>query len=299
MSLVPQKRVYPTHDEVDPRPSYAVQWNEVQDEHYWYLEMPKPKAGARYGVMDESETEVFVLYKAISIRRGGVIRGRATRVWKAWLLDEMTLEPAERRVRSSVHVISRHVSDVSYGQVFVVKDTWRDDERRLEGEFYRCIGRVDGVAALHSFSMVRINGEDDKVESRIRRGLYVKGRPRCIDLLQPSDNVDPTVLPTTSPDRDRGNTTRYLSPRDYLPPCDTSEVSPRGKTHSRLVMESYGWSIRYAKSLLELVRAFRDAIQGKLLVLLIVSISHPLPGYRTAYENGVIHRPDPPPIEYR
>ena len=108
MSLVPQKRVYPTLDEVDPRPSYTVQWNEAQDEHYWYLEMPKPKAGAPYGVMDESETEVFVLYKAISIRRGGVIRGRATRVWKAWLLDEMTLEPAERRVRSSVHVISRH-----------------------------------------------------------------------------------------------------------------------------------------------------------------------------------------------
>ena len=26
------------------------------------------------------------------------------------------------------------------GQVFVVKDTWRDDEQRLEGEFYQYIG---------------------------------------------------------------------------------------------------------------------------------------------------------------
>lgn len=148
----------------------------------------------------------------------------------------------------------------------MVKDTWRDDERHLEGEFYQRIGRVDGVAVLHSFSMVRINGEDDKVESRIRRGLYVKGRPRCIDLAQPDDDANTAALPTTSPDRDRGNTTRYLSPRDYLPPCDIDEVSPRGKTHSRLVMESYGWSIRYAKSLLELVRAVRDALQGKPLI---------------------------------
>ena len=144
----------------------------------------------------------------------------------------------------------------------MVKDTWRDDERRLEGEFNGRIGRVNGVAVLHSFSMVRINGEDDKIESRIRRGLYVKGRPRCIDLLQPGDSMNPAALPTTSPDRDRGNTTRYLSPRDYLPVCNTDEVSPRGKTHSRLVMESYGWSIRFAKSLLELVGACRDALQG-------------------------------------
>ena len=108
MSLISQKRVYPTLNEVDPRPSYAVEWNEAQDEHYWYLGMPKPKQGAPYGVMDENETEMFVLYKAISIRRGGVIRGRATRVWKAWLLDEMTKAPAERRVRSVANVVSRH-----------------------------------------------------------------------------------------------------------------------------------------------------------------------------------------------
>lgn len=149
----------------------------------------------------------------------------------------------------------------------MVKDTWRDDERPLEGEFYKHMGRTDGIAVMRSFSIVRINGEDDTVAQRIRRGLYVKGRPRCIDLPQPEEGTHPTSLPATSPDRDRGNTTRYSSPRDYLPAHDTAEISPRSKTHSRVVMESYGWSIRYAKSLLELVGALIDVLEGKLLSL--------------------------------
>ena len=83
----------------DPLRSYTVEWNNAQEEHYWLLEMPKPKQGAEYGVMDDTETEKFVLYKGISLNRGGVIRGRATRIWKAWLLDEMDKPPQERRVR--------------------------------------------------------------------------------------------------------------------------------------------------------------------------------------------------------
>ena len=79
--------------------SYTVEWNKAQEEHYWILEMPKPRHGAEYGVMDVMETEKFVLYKGISLNRGGVIRGRATRIWKAWLLDEMDKPPQERRVR--------------------------------------------------------------------------------------------------------------------------------------------------------------------------------------------------------
>lgn len=116
MSLISQKRVYPTLTEVDPRPSYVVEWNKESNEHYWLVEMPKPKLGAPYGVMDENETEMFVLYKAVSSHRGGVIRGRATRIWKAWLLDEMTKEPAERRVRMLTSTVSQRTltSLVSY-----------------------------------------------------------------------------------------------------------------------------------------------------------------------------------------
>ena len=95
-------------EEVKPQASYRVEWNEAQDKHYWYLEMPKPKEDAAFGVMDENETETFVLYKAVSIRKGCVIRGRATRVWKAWMLDEMSKEPAQRRVGVLMSVACQH-----------------------------------------------------------------------------------------------------------------------------------------------------------------------------------------------
>ena len=141
-----------------------------------------------------------------------------------------------------------------------MKDTWRDDERRLEGEFYKLVGPADGIARMRSYCTVKIGGQEDTVSSRIRCGLSVKGKPRCIDMSQ--EDPDPATIPETPPDRDRGNTTQYQAERDYLPQHDVPEISPRGKTHSRLVMESYGWSIRYAKTLLELVGSTRDAIEG-------------------------------------
>ena len=148
----------------------------------------------------------------------------------------------------------------------MVKDTWCDAERRPEGEFYRHIGRVDGIAILHSFSQDRIHGQDDTYTSRIRRELPVRGKPRCIDETQPMDNLsrtNPVALSVTSPNGGCGHTARHPSLRDYIPAYDVADFSPRGKTHSTLVMESYEWSIHYAKSLLELVGATRDALQGR------------------------------------
>ena len=103
LTLVPMLRQYSEDTIRNPgtQHSYNVEWNKAQDQHYWLVEMPKPKQGAEFGVMDDTETEKFVLYKGISMSRGGVIRGRATRVWKAWLLEEMDKPPQERRVRIS------------------------------------------------------------------------------------------------------------------------------------------------------------------------------------------------------
>ena len=151
-------------------------------------------------------------------------------------------------------------------QLFVVKDTWRDDERCPEGELYQHIGRADGIAILRSFSQVCINGEDDTVTSRIRRKLPVRGKPRYVNATQPMDDPSPpypVTLSTTSPDRCHEHAINHPSPRDYLPVYDVADFSPRGKTHSRIVLESYGWPIQYAKSLLELVGAARDALQGR------------------------------------
>lgn len=79
--------------------SYQVPVNTTKEDHYWVVDMPKPKDDADYGVMDENATESFVLFKALNLQRGQVIRGRATRVWKAWRLDDLSLPPEERKAR--------------------------------------------------------------------------------------------------------------------------------------------------------------------------------------------------------
>ncbi|KAH9835353.1 uncharacterized protein C8Q71DRAFT_765439 [Rhodofomes roseus] len=255
MAIIGQQKKY-TRSQVrrwKPRLSYEVPWSREQEDQYWVIDMPQPKDGADYGVMDERMTEKFVLYKALNVQRGEVIRGRATRVWKAWLFDELTLPPEERRL-------------------FILKDMWRDDERCPEGEFYEHIGCVPGVATMRSYGVVYVDGKEDTVMSRIRRGVQVCAKPRYINASQ--KNIKREMIPSSMPDRTRGNTTDYGVLIDYLPFVDVPERPPGGKTHSRLIMESYGWPIKYALSLLELVQAMHDALAG----------------YWAAYKKGVQHK---------
>ena len=82
-----------------PKLSYQVPFNTEREDHYWVVDMPKPKGEDEYGVMEEGATERFVLFKALNLQRGQVIRGRATRVWKAWLFADLSRPPDERKVR--------------------------------------------------------------------------------------------------------------------------------------------------------------------------------------------------------
>lgn len=135
-----------------------------------------------------------------------------------------------------------------------MKDTWRDDRRPLEGELYAKIGPCQGVAEVYSYAIVQIEGEDDITSSLIRCNLLPKGRPRYIDAVQKRD------YPLTSPGNDTHLITQYVV--DYLPEIPDGRTHARSRTHSRLVMKTYGWPIKYAKSLLELVGSMKDVIQG-------------------------------------
>ena len=64
--------------------------------HYWRLEMPKPRSDEPSKMSDD--TEAFILFQHLSLSRGEVILGRATRVWKAWREDEMNLPLSRRTV---------------------------------------------------------------------------------------------------------------------------------------------------------------------------------------------------------
>jgi hypothetical protein len=135
-----------------------------------------------------------------------------------------------------------------------VKDTWRDDRRNLEGELYAKIGPCEGVAEMHSYSVVQIDGENDTTAGLVRHGLPHECPPRAIDTVQQSEQ---DVL--NSPGNDSYLVTQYVV--DYLPAILDENTRPRGRTHSRLVMKTC-WPIKFAKSLLELVGAMKDAILG-------------------------------------
>ena len=76
------------------RMSFEVPYGELEigldwHGHYWRLEMPKPRADEP-SIMSH-QTEAFILFQHLSLSRGEVILGRATRIWKAWLEDEMNI----------------------------------------------------------------------------------------------------------------------------------------------------------------------------------------------------------------
>ena len=140
-----------------------------------------------------------------------------------------------------------------------MKDTWRDDRRNLEGELYAKIGPCQGVAEMHSYSVVQIDGKNDTTTtSLIRRDLPDKGPPRAMDAVQNFKHD----YALNSPGNDSYLVTQYVV--DYLPAILDENARPRGRTHSRLVMKIYGWPIKFAKSLPELVGAMKDAILGTL-----------------------------------
>ncbi|KAF7978562.1 hypothetical protein HWV62_45486 [Athelia sp. TMB] len=200
------------------------------------------------------EARKFIIWKKVDVGRSEVIKGRATRVWKAWAEEEMHLPPGERTV-------------------YIIKDAWSDDRRDLEGAFYERIGACDGVAELHSYCVVRVDGEADTT-SAIRRGLEAQGPPREIVRQQPvkvsnqPDDTDPAK-------QEWGYIPDHFVDTDFLPPIDAfKNAKPESRTHLRSATKTYGWPIFHASSLLELIGSMRDAIVG----------------HQNAYNRGVLHR---------
>ncbi|THH11573.1 hypothetical protein EW146_g7997 [Bondarzewia mesenterica] len=233
-----------SHDEA------CVDYDPKANNYYWIVDMPKPRDDDRMK-MSETAIETFVLAGWVSISRGATILGRGTRIWKAWKKDEMRL-PKNKR---TMHIF---------------KDTWRDERRSLEGEMYALIGEQEGVAKMHSYGVVKVDGEDDSTFTLIRRQLRPADRPRHVDMYQ--NRVTPSI---ESPLGDLSVQVKYVIDEDYLPPIESRDDYPqRNKIHSRLVLATYGWSVKRFLSCLELVQALKDAITGR----------------RNSYRQGILHR---------
>lgn len=86
-----------TYDNIvrDRQLSYKAPYNSQQ--YYWVVDMHRRRLPSASGDGDD-EVETLVLFKSLALLRAEVIRGRATRIWKAWTKDDMDKPKDERKV---------------------------------------------------------------------------------------------------------------------------------------------------------------------------------------------------------
>ncbi|KAI0038747.1 hypothetical protein FA95DRAFT_1528972 [Auriscalpium vulgare] len=238
---------------MEPLPSYTVDVSKYADaarnlyNMQWVVTLQKPTTAAQSDSQDQGGVkegyERFVLFKALSLSRGEVIRGRATRVWRAWKWDDMGLRRADRKV-------------------YAVKDTWRDARRDVEGELYLTAlqtardhgSTMKGVAQMHSFCVVQINGVEDTTLVAVRRRLVPSGKPLKLETKQIYARLD------GSP---RDKNVHVFHEADVFEEEWADNIpAPWDRVHSRLVMSTTGWPLLNFHNLPELFGGVHDAIAG-------------------------------------
>lgn len=140
----------------------------------------------------------------------------------------------------------------------MLKQCWRPLEATAEGALYGIAGNESSnIARIYSSEEVMVGGSIDNTLVSIRR-----------DLTHSSSALDPPPQPNGKRPRDE-DTERFLHMN-----TTTSEIKhfvagtaarpPNARVLTRLLMETYGWPIKYFSSISELLRVMRDAIQGTL-----------------------------------
>lgn len=145
-----------------------------------------------------------------------------------------------------------------------MKDTWRDDRLSPEHDFYTRIGHHDGVAGVYSFCDAHFDAIADNTAT-IRHNITAIGPPR-----QVNGRVIKEGRGSPSPG-DWRYFTKFTKPDTF---SNYHNSRPQSRTHSRLVMKTFGRPIMFAKSLLELVGAMRDALVGMYSLAILVSSAY-------------------------
>ncbi|KAH9945519.1 hypothetical protein B0H21DRAFT_809280 [Amylocystis lapponica] len=211
----------------------SVQFKDFSNTVYetpWAIEMPK---------RDGSGRETFISVHGLSMTRSEIMHGRATVVWEVVKLADIE-------------------GDSDEIQRYVLKQSWRPVSSRHEAEFYGRLQRGDdrigaNVGELYSFEDVEIEGFKDTT-SRIRHEL-------------PTTPFSIAVHTPTLGKRDRDETIEasahiQSTPGAAMQSTDKSPAQAVPRVLSRLVMETYGWPIKFFKDIPELLRVIRDALRG-------------------------------------
>jgi len=142
---------------------------------------------------------------------------------------------------------------VNFPQLFVLKDTWRDDRRILEGDLYKTAGPGEGLAKFFCSGVVNVDGTLDNTTVLGRQGIEPSSRP----------------LSLTKPKTIITNWTKDTSSIPYSTPTSQHiKWNLHGRSHSRTILATFGWPIYCFISPLEVVQTLRSAVKGRTCFLL-------------------------------
>ena len=168
-------------------------------------------------------------------------------------------------------------------QFFVLKQSWRAREASSEGKLYKEVNgkECEYVGRIDLCEEVLISGKADSTDALIRRGLdNLTGLgKRFTDQREwGEENTDPYIHVAST---DVGDVEEVIA-------RETGAPVPRVRT--RVVLSTYGWSIKHFSTRRELLVVLRDAIKGTNQRLQLKPGLTIFIGHKHLYKRGVLHR---------
>ncbi|KAJ3491195.1 hypothetical protein NLI96_g886 [Meripilus lineatus] len=225
----------------------------------------------------------YVTFRALKVSRAEMMVGRATRIWLAYMLDDY-LKALETHSPSVLAMF----------RIYVLKDVWRDVARTSEGSLYQKQGPLDGVARFCSSEHVTIFGDVDKTECN-RNRMGVTGRragSRKEYIRYYHAKIFPSEYPLSTFSITRNESMTLIDVLEDYDPGSQSENAIISRAHYRILLETFGHSIKDFVTQEELLSAFLDAVKGKLTYssALYTRSSSMSPGHKNMYNAGYLHR---------
>jgi hypothetical protein len=137
-------------------------------------------------------------------------------------------------------------------KLFVLKQSWQPREVEGEGKLYDAANgaQCENVGKIELWEDVVILGEADTTDELIRQGLDDStGLGKRPPIQRPGRKEDFIHVVTTNVHDIEEVQARELGP-------------PVSRVRTRVVLSTYGWTIKYFSTLSELVRVLRDAVRG-------------------------------------
>ncbi|TFY71661.1 hypothetical protein EVG20_g1347 [Dentipellis fragilis] len=209
----------------------------------WVIEMPSKE--------NPEEREKFVTLQPLHISRSEMLWERGTAVWAVCRADE---PPGPQR------------------QIYALKQCSRGRSSIPEGIFYeeveeRSMGDSDTDAAhvsrLYSYEDVLIPGYPTDVLARLRGAVTEPEKESEARLKRYALFGDESIVQI-----------RYEAETGQIGELKSKTRDPSYRVFSRILVEPYGWPLKFFKDRLELLVCLRDAIKA----------------HRFLYRRGVLHR---------